>query len=129
MPSAKYGDLVAPLPRRHANLLLQFRTNHVPLQAYLARIGKAATPTCPTCHTAPETVHHFLLACPTYALHRAVHYAPLGFSGRTLTTLLNSEDALRPLFNYVNATGRLRAVAGALDYPDSDSEGGDADDT
>lgn len=51
----------------------------------------------------------------------------LGFSGRTLATLLNSKAALRPLFTYVNATGRLRTVVGALvgprsGYPDSDTE-------
>ncbi|KAH9847031.1 hypothetical protein C2E23DRAFT_704729, partial [Lenzites betulinus] len=106
---------------------VQFRTNHVPLQSYLERIGKAPSATCPTCGDAPETVHHFLLVCPTYALHRAVHFMPLGFSGRTLATLLNSKDALRPLFTYINATGRLRTVVGALvgpcsGYPDSDTE-------
>lgn len=127
MPSKKYGALIAALPRRHANLLVQFRTNHVPLQAYLARIGKAPTATCPTCGGAPETVHHYLLACPTYSLHRAVHFAPLGFSGRTLATLLNNKDALRPLFTFINATGRLRTVVGALvgprsGYPDSDED-------
>ncbi|KAH9849537.1 hypothetical protein C2E23DRAFT_737201 [Lenzites betulinus] len=130
MPSKRYGELVAHLPRRHANLLMQFCTNHVPLQAYLARIGKADTVTCPTCGTAPETVAHYLLACPTYALHRAVHFQSLGFSGWTLTTLLNSREALRPLFTYVNATGRLRTVVGALvgehaGYPDSDDDMGD----
>lgn len=49
MPSKKYGALVAELPRRHANLLMQFRTNHVPLQSYLERIGKAPSAMCPTC--------------------------------------------------------------------------------
>lgn len=131
MPSKKYGALISTLPRRHANLLVQFRTNHVPLQAYLARIGKAPSATCPTCGDAPETVQHYLLACPTYSLHRAVHFAPLGFSGRTLAALLNSKAALRPLFNFVNATGRLRTAVGALvgprsGYPESDEgDGGD----
>lgn len=125
LPSKNYGALVASLPRRHANLLMQFRTNHVPLQDYLARIGKAPDATCPTCHSAPETVAHFLLACPTYSLHRAVHFRHLGFSGRTLAALLNSKDSLRPLFNFVNATGRLRSVFGALigpHYPDSEDD-------
>ncbi len=107
MPSKKYGALISELPRRHANLLMQFRTNHVPLQAYMKRIGKAPSATCPTCGEAPETVQHFLLACPTYSLHRAVHFAPLGFSGRTLSALLNAKTSLRMLFSYVNATGRL----------------------
>ncbi|KAI0323315.1 hypothetical protein GY45DRAFT_1223429, partial [Cubamyces sp. BRFM 1775] len=106
---------------------VQFRTNHVPLHFYLARIGKVDAATCPTCGSAPETVAHFLLACPTYTLHRAVHFRPLGFSGRNLKTLLNSKDALRPLFDYVNATGRLRAVFGSLELPDNDGDEADSD--
>ena len=123
LPSKKYGQLIAGLSRRHANLLLQLRTNHVPLQTYLARIGKALTSTCPTCREAPETVAHYLFACPTYALHRAVHFRPLGHSGRTLATVLNKHDALTPLFNYINATGRFRSIYGSLDDPlSNDSE-------
>ena len=66
---------------------------------------------------APETVAHYLLACPTYALHRAVHFRPLGHSGRTLSTLLNQSDTLRPLFKYINATGRFRGIFGTLNDP------------
>lgn len=127
MPLKKYGALIADLPRRHANLLLQFRTNHIPLQAYLARIGKTPSATCPTCGDTPETVHHYLLACPAYSLHRAVHFSTLSFSGCNLKTLLNSEKALHPLFSYVNATGWLRTAVGTLigpqsRYPDSDED-------
>ena len=117
LPSKHYGQLIAGLSRRHANLLLQLRTNHVPLQAYLARIGKALTSTCPTCREAPETVAHYLFACPTYSLHRAVHFRPLGHSGRTLANVLNKADALRPLFNYINATGRFRGIFGSVENP------------
>ena len=122
LPSKKYGQLIAGLSRRHANLLLQLRTNHVPLQTYLARIGKTLTSTCPTCREAPETVAHYLFACPTYSLHRAVHFCPLGHTGRTLATVLNKKDSLRPLFNYINATGRFRAIYGALDNPLPDDD-------
>ncbi|KAI0323726.1 hypothetical protein GY45DRAFT_1208738, partial [Cubamyces sp. BRFM 1775] len=118
-----FAELTAGLPRRQLNLLVQLRTNHIPLQFYLARISKADVATCPTCGGVPETVAHFLLSCPTYTLHRAVHYRPLGFSGLNLKTLLNSKDALRPLFDYVNATGRLRVVFGALELPDDDGDG------
>ncbi|OSC98668.1 hypothetical protein PYCCODRAFT_1417243 [Trametes coccinea BRFM310] len=114
LPSKHFDELLSPLPRRHANLLLQLRTGHVPLQTYFARIGKTAAATCPTCHEEPESVAHFLLRCSTYTLHRAVHFLPLGHSGRTLRTLLNTEDALRPLFKFINATGRLRRVFGEL---------------
>lgn len=123
LPSRKYAEHISHLPRRHANLLLQLRTGHVPLQTYFERIGKALTGTCPTCCEAPEDVQHYLLACPTYVLHRAVHFRPLGYSGRKLSVLLNSDDALRPLFAYINATGRFRQVFGSLpDIPVDDEE-------
>ncbi len=121
LPSRKYAERISRLPRRHANLLLQLRTGHVPLQTYFERIGKALTSTCPTCREEPESVRHYLLSCPTYVLHRAVHFRPLGYSGRKLSTLLNTEDALRPLFAYINATGRFRQVFGSLpDLPDEE---------
>ncbi|RPD65955.1 hypothetical protein L227DRAFT_127298 [Lentinus tigrinus ALCF2SS1-6] len=93
------------------------RTGHIPLQTYFERIGKALSSTCPTCGDAAETVAHYLLTCPTYSLHRAVHFRTLGFSGRNLKTLLNSKDALRPLLNFVNATGRFRQVFGNVEAP------------
>ncbi|OSD02297.1 hypothetical protein PYCCODRAFT_1356049, partial [Trametes coccinea BRFM310] len=114
LPSKKFDELVCALPRRHANLLLQLRTGHIPLQAHLARISKAPSPLCPTCQEEPETVAHYLLRCPTYWLHRAVHFVTFGFTGRNLAVLLNSDDAMGPLFKYVNATGRLRRVFGEM---------------
>ncbi|KAI0659786.1 hypothetical protein C8Q70DRAFT_914851 [Cubamyces menziesii] len=121
MPSKKFAELTSALPRRHTNLLIQLRTNHVPLQAFLERIGKVNTAICPTCGSAPETVSHYLLACSTYTLHRAIHFRPLGYTGRNLKTLLNSKDATAPLFGYINATGRLRAAFGSLEIPDCDA--------
>ncbi len=82
LPSHKYDELVTSLPCRHANLLTQLRTGHVPLQKHLARIGKELSETCPACGEAPETVAHYLLVCPTFSVNRAMHYAPLGFSRR-----------------------------------------------
>ena len=120
MPSQKYEKLIASLSRRHANLLLQLRTGHVPLNPYLERIGKTLSRTCPACGEAPETVKHFLLDCSDFSLHRAVHFRSLGHSGRTLSTLLNTEDALKSLFAFINATGRLRSSFGRIsDLADS----------
>ena len=121
LPSKRYEDLVRGFPRRHAGILMQLRTGPIPLQGYLQRIGKAISSICPTCREAPETVFHYLLECPTYSLHRAVHLSPLGRSGRTLRKLLASEDALRPLFKFINATGRLRQTFGEVrDIPPSE---------
>lgn len=124
LPSNTYNELIAPLSQQHANILFQLRINDVSRQTYLQWIGKAPTATCPTCHTAPETVAHFLLVCPTYPLHNVVHFCPPGYSGHTLTSHLNSADSIHPLFGYINATGQFRSVFGPLNAPllgDNDS--------
>ena len=124
LPSGNFAKLVKPLARRHANLLTQLRTGHVPLYAYLKRIGKSLTDTCPTCAEAPETPTHYLLDCPAYGIHRAIHFRTLGREGRKLSVLLNSKTALRPLFAYVNATERFRRIFGLLpEIDDEDDEG------
>lgn len=55
--------MLANLPCKHASLLVQLRTGHCLLGAYLYRIKKAETPICTACNDAPETVRHFLLDC------------------------------------------------------------------
>ena len=122
LPSGKYAKLVKPLARRHANLLTQLRTGHVPLYAYLKRIGKSLTDTCPTCAEAPETPTHYLLDCPAYGIHRAIHFRTLGREGRKLSVLLNSKTALRPLFAYINATERFRRIFGLLPEIEDDNK-------
>ena len=92
----------------------QLRTGHVPLYAHLHRINRSTTSTCPTCGEAPETPTHYLLDCPTYAIHRAIQFRTLGREGRKLAVLLNSKNALRPLFAFINATERFRRIFGLL---------------
>ena len=116
LPSRNYEKLIAPLSRRHANLLLQLRTGHIPLNTYFKHIARP---------------------CPGRAQRVATHPKPSGTSfstartsrciarctPRSLSTLLNSEDALRPLFAYINATGRLRSSFGRI--PDLADDGQD----
>jgi ribonuclease HI len=71
-PSKNFSLLVAELPRRHSSLLFQLRTGHAPLNKHLHRIAKVPNPTCQQCHQREETVHHFLIACPSYARQRHV---------------------------------------------------------
>ena len=127
LPSGRYAKLVKPLARRHANLLTQLRTGHVPLYAHLHRISRSLTSTCPTCGEASETPTHYLLDCPTYTIHRAVHFRTLGREGRKLSVLLNSKAALRPLFTYINATERFRRIFGLLPAIEDDDDDDDGD--
>ena len=66
-PSKHYSLLIAELPRHHSSLLFQLRTGHIPLNKHLHCITKVPTPICQQCHQREETVHHFLLVCPSYA--------------------------------------------------------------
>ena len=73
-----------------------------------------------------ETTAHFLLRCPTYSLARAINYAPLERDKRNLRSLLGDEKALRPLFKFIEATGRFRSTHGSLE-PKFEEARGDQD--
>ncbi|TFK16957.1 hypothetical protein FA15DRAFT_605994, partial [Coprinopsis marcescibilis] len=55
---------VENLPRKHASLINQIITGHIPLAKHLFRIGKADHPACTRCHEEVESVQHYLLHCP-----------------------------------------------------------------
>jgi hypothetical protein len=64
--SNKYPTLITPLPRKVTSILTQMRTEHTPLAKHFHHIGKAGSPTCPTCQQHEETVKHLLLHCPAH---------------------------------------------------------------
>jgi len=108
VPSPKFQKIVSFLPRRHASLLIQLRTGHIPLSRHLFTIGKADSPTCTACRARDETVHHFLLTCTAFARQRRTLDRQLGLGARSLKCLLSSPKALPHLFNFINSTRRLR---------------------
>lgn len=57
----------AKLPRHFVSVLIQLRTSHVPLRAYLHRFKLADSSTC---DSAPETVAHYILFCNKFATQR-----------------------------------------------------------
>lgn len=117
IPSGRYRKLIARLPRRHAAILYQLRSGHVPLNKHLFRIGKVESPACHKCGHAQESVIHFLLQCPAYDEPRNMLTQKLGYHARSLTQLLSTERALPHLFRFLTATGRFTATFGALDLP------------
>ena len=54
MPSNKFPALINNLPRRHASVLVQLRTGHIPLNHHLAHIKKIGSPSCLGCGAAPK---------------------------------------------------------------------------
>jgi ribonuclease HI len=98
----------AKLPRARVTLLYRLITGHIPLRHHLFRIQAVDSPTCQTCHEAPETVAHFLMRCTAVADER---YEALGARGRDylhFNLFFSSSEALLPLFDFIRATGRFR---------------------
>jgi len=120
LPSPKFMKLIAPLPRKNAALLLQLRSRHIPLAAYLYRINKATSPTCPCCNHGDETVHHYLLECQAHrAARREMHRAG-GRDTAQITKLLSKPGLLPHLFRFIGQTERFRSVFGEIPILDDD---------
>ncbi|KAJ3554396.1 hypothetical protein NM688_g3131 [Phlebia brevispora] len=114
LPSKAYTKLVDNLPRRHAALLFQLRSGHAPLRAHLSRIGRTDTPLCAACEGAPETVAHYLLACPAQARARHALFRTAGSASRSISQLLSHPKLQRPLFRYIHATKRFENNLGSF---------------
>ena len=114
LPSKAYRNMAEKLPRRQASILVQLRTEHVPLQQYLHRITKADSPICEQCGTAPETVYHFLRECLAYNAQRRRLDGDAGEAATQLRTLLGTPRMMPHLFRYIHDTGRLRSTYGDL---------------
>ena len=98
LPSSRFPKLVALLARPNTSLLIQLHTGHVPLNHHLHRIGRTDTPRRLGCGAEKETVLHFILQCPEYALHRRVYFGPLGAMGSDSTYLLSTKEGTEQLF-------------------------------
>lgn len=120
LPSDRFAQLTAKLPRKHAALLLQLRTGHIPLHYHLHRIGVTPSPLCPACDEQPETVDHYLLRCPAYERHRLALTYELGRTARSIPNLLSNASTIRPLFRYIHATGRFKHTLGIMNVPKED---------
>ncbi|QRV87101.1 hypothetical protein RhiJN_15119 [Ceratobasidium sp. AG-Ba] len=106
-PSNVFHRLAQTVPRRHASLLIQLRTGHVPLNAYLHRFGLAESASCPACNQRAETVKHFLMNCPAYEQARQRRNLASPASANSLSVLLSSKGATRHLLTFIRETGRF----------------------
>ncbi|KAG1750864.1 hypothetical protein EDB19DRAFT_1629030, partial [Suillus lakei] len=88
--------------------LLWLRTRHISLNQHLHRIGKSASPNCPHCKGALETVQHYLLTCPHYACDQHVLSSILRRQASSIMYLLTNAKALAPLIRFINSTGRFK---------------------
>ena len=109
-----YQHALSSLPRKHMSLITQLITGHIPLAAFLHKIGAEDSPTCPCCHESPETIAHFVIHCPVHRLARAAMFAGLHPTACNLTTLLSSPKNHPRLLTFIARTDRLRSVYGRI---------------
>jgi ribonuclease HI len=107
MPSGKFLKLTSSISRRQASLLIQLRTGHAPLQAYLHRIQRAESPMCTHCERGRETTLHYLMICPAFAEQRRRLVADAGQGARDMAKLLNDKKTMQHLWTYIAGTGRF----------------------
>ncbi|KAI0321873.1 hypothetical protein OF83DRAFT_1047402, partial [Amylostereum chailletii] len=88
------------------------RTGHIPLHKHLHTIGKEESPICPTCHGAPEDVHHFLMRCPTYDDARNRLRTAIGRDANKINAILTNRANMGELFNFIESTGRFKGTYG-----------------
>ena len=112
LPSDSFLRLIKKSTLNHAqtSLLFQLRTHHIPLNLHLHRIKKAESPHCPTCRFARETVHHFLLECPTYNTQWEPPRRRWKHLSQDLPYLLSNPKAIVTVLGYVHATSRLNRI-------------------
>jgi len=111
-PSHNFRRITAHIPRKHASILIQLRTGHVPLQRYLYMIGKTESALCPACGGHEETVRHFLLVCPTYDENRHRLGRTIDVSGVRMDVLLNDPKAFPALFRFIHDSKRFQDAYG-----------------
>lgn len=118
-PFNKYRAISDRLSKSQASLLMQIRTGHIPLNAYLYKIKKSVTSRCDACWgiglwTITETVVHYLFECQAYAAERYDMDRALGRHARDLKGILSHMDGVKELLKYMGRTGRFKMTHGDM---------------
>ncbi|KAK0193713.1 hypothetical protein F5146DRAFT_926214, partial [Armillaria mellea] len=103
--------------------LVQLRTGHIGLNRHLFNIHCIESPACPTCLHPNESVHHYLIRCPTYQNERETMQHSIGISGTMLTAkrMLSERKNLPHLIQFLNDTRCFATTFGV--FPDVEIEG------
>lgn len=112
-PFEKHRKLLDNLTRVQSSLLFQIRSNHLPLNSYLHRIGKAPSERCAQCwrryrNEVTETVIHYLFECSSFDYERHDLDSALGSSSRDLKAILSDLDKIRALLRFIGRTKRFK---------------------
>ncbi len=104
--ACRYRKLATSLPRKITSILVQLRTGHIGLNRHLFNIHCTKSPACPTCLHPNESVHHYLIRCPTYQNERETMQCSIGINGTMLTAkhMLSKQKNLPHLIQFLNDT-------------------------
>ena len=113
LPSHSFLAATNHLSRAETSVLMQLRTGHIPLNAFLHRIGWADSPTCPVCQHTDETIHHYLFDClgHTHARHSLAR--AMGQNSKSIRHLGNWRS-YKSVLKYIHTTGRFKNIYGDL---------------
>ena len=115
LPSDNFLHIIGQLRRNQASLLTQLRTGHIPLNAILHWIKKSGTAECPHCKNGIcETIHHYLLTCPSYVRARQTLWAKLNRDTNSIPFLIGTRLGIPPLLHYISNTNRFQATFGEV---------------
>ena len=107
-PSNRYRKLTRELSWAQSSIVIQLRSGHAPLNAYLHRISKLDQPTCAYCRISEETVHHYLFDCRAWKHELWLLGCSLGRASKSLRSLLNTERGIKELLKFVGRTKRFK---------------------
>ena len=79
-------DNINSLKRSEQTTIFRLRSQHVPLNSHLKRIGVVTDSSCPLCPCPDETVTHLLLQCPALKDLRSLYLPPNPSIENTLYT-------------------------------------------
>ncbi|KAJ7120480.1 hypothetical protein C8R43DRAFT_825024, partial [Mycena crocata] len=86
--------------------ITQLCTSHIGLNTFLHWFHLGPSPNCPRC-LVPETVSHYLLACPLYRRQRLDLIIRIGTARLSLRRLIAAKADPKPVLTFVRATARF----------------------
>ena len=108
MTTPNINDNLDKLSRKDQATIFRLRTQHIPLNSHLNRIGAIAEKECPLCNHADETVEHHLFNCTKLSDLRKKLLPP---QPDTQNTLFGTITQLKNtcIFHYMSLSRRARA--------------------
>ena len=114
LPSPAFLQATDNLTRVQVSVLMQLRTGHAPLNAFLHRIGRVDSLLCLACLSTDETIHHFLFDCPAHMHARHSLARKLGRLSKSVRHLLGNWWAFQTMLRYMGEMGHFQTSHGDL---------------